>query len=132
MASFGRTFKSCGCRDPDTDNKLGQKCPLLLRPGGGWSRTHGSWNYQLELPPTADGKRRSPLRRGGFPTQDAAEKQMARAAGLLGIAGDDRSVKAQITDLIVTTIKATKKLPVPEEVRRKVRTGQDLSGDITT
>src|SRR5262245_17886279 len=120
MASFGRTFKSCGCRDTDTGKKLGQKCPLLLRPGGGWSRTHGSWHYQLELPLTADGKRRSSLRRGGFPTQDAADKQMAQAGELLSIAGDDQSVKAQIADLIVATVKASKKLPVPEEVRRKV------------
>jgi integrase len=57
---------------------------------------------------------------------------MNQAAELLAIAADDPIVKGQIADLIVATVKATKKLPDPDEVRRKVRTGQELDEHITT
>ena len=56
MAS-GITFKACGCRN-DEGNLWGKKCPQLKRKGGGWSRHHGTWYYQLELPPHPDGTRR--------------------------------------------------------------------------
>lgn len=129
MAAKGSTFKTCGCRDQD-GKLLGKKCPKLRRGKGRWSSTHGSWNYQLELPPTAAGARRSPLRRGGFATQDAADAELNRAKELLAIATDD-TARLQIADLIVTTVRATRALPDPNEVRRKVRTGQDLSRSIT-
>lgn len=62
----GTTFKACGCRNED--GKLwGRKCPQLKRKGGGWSRHHGTWYYQLELPQCLDGTRRNPIRRAGSP-----------------------------------------------------------------
>ncbi|WUI01589.1 site-specific integrase [Spirillospora sp. NBC_00431] len=126
----GTTYKACGCRAPD-GRAQGGKCPKLRRRGGSWSPTHGSWYYQFELPPNADGTRRNPIRRGGFTSQDAAEAQITRLHELLAIS-DDPEDRTRIADLIVTTLRKEKRLPVPEEVRRKVRTGQDLDTAITT
>ncbi|SEG79039.1 Phage integrase, N-terminal SAM-like domain [Thermomonospora echinospora] len=130
MAATGSTFKTCGCRD-ETGRLLRKRCPKLRRGNGRWSSTHGTWNYQIELPPTADGARRGPLRRAGFPTQDAAEAEMTKVKELLAIAGDDQQTAVQIADLIVTTVRETKTLPDPHLVRLKVRVGQDLSRQVT-
>ncbi|MEO3827372.1 tyrosine-type recombinase/integrase [Actinomadura sp. B10D3] len=127
----GTTFKSCGCRDAETGRLLRTKCPRLRRGDGRWSAKHGRWYYQLELPPTLDGRRRTPLRRGGFASQEAADAELEMAKELLSIAGDDFRTRVQIADLVTATVKATKRLPVPEEVRRKVRTGQDLDATVT-
>lgn len=83
----GTTAKSCGCRD-ENRRLLGKKCPKLRRDNGAWSRHHGTWYYQLELPPKADGNRRNPLRRGGFASQDAAEAEMGKARELLAISDE--------------------------------------------
>jgi integrase len=123
MAS-GRTFKRCSCRGAD-GRRLGKTCPALRRPDGKWNPHHGNWTYQLELPPTLDGKRRNPLRRGGFATQTAAEEDLANAQGLLAITTDSRT-RDKITELILRSIKETRRLPEVEAVRRKVHTGQQL------
>ncbi|OLT26669.1 hypothetical protein BJF79_43250 [Actinomadura sp. CNU-125] len=130
MAAKGSTFKTCGCRDEE-GKLLGRRCPKLRRANGRWSSNHGTWRYQLELPPTAVGARRAPLRRGGFATQDAAEVELNKAKELLAIAGDDDTARVQIADLITATVRTTKMLPEPDKVRRKARTGQDLSRSIT-
>ncbi|MBC6463169.1 hypothetical protein [Actinomadura sp. HBU206391] len=104
----GPTFKLCGCRTEE-GKQLGKKCPKLRRKGGSWSQIHGTWYYQLELPPAADGRRRNPLRRGGFATQDAAETEMGMAAELLAIAAELNG-KIQIADLILATVSRVKKL----------------------
>ncbi|MFI0351325.1 tyrosine-type recombinase/integrase [Actinomadura sp. 9N407] len=127
----GTTYKMCGCRDTETGKLLRTRCPKLRRSDGRWSAKHGRWYYQLELPATAEGRRRTPLRRGGFATQEAADAELEQAKELLSIAGDDLGTRIQIADLVTATVKATKRLPVPEEVRRKVRTGQDLDGTVT-
>lgn len=62
----GATFKRCGCKDPNTGRPLDRKCPKLK------SSKHGSWFYVVELSPGQNGKRRQ-QRRGGFPSQSAAE-----------------------------------------------------------
>jgi integrase len=125
----GRTFKQCSCRDPQTRRPLGQKCPQLRRGDGRWNRHHGTWAYQLELPPHADGNRRNPLRRRGFPTQEAAEEEITKVLELLGIS-PVRQTQVKIADLIVETIKKSRALPDPDTVRRKVRTGQQLDRKI--
>ncbi len=125
----GTTYKSCGCRTSE-GRLLRTKCPKLRRRGGSWSPTHGSWYYQFELPPRPDGTRRSPIRRGGFTSQDAAETQITRLRELLAISTDPED-RSRIADLITTTLKKDKRLPIPEEVRRKIQTGQDLEVAIT-
>ncbi|MEU8319808.1 tyrosine-type recombinase/integrase [Nonomuraea sp. NPDC048881] len=127
----GRTFKRCSCRDDD-GKALGQRCPKLRRPGGGWSYRHGIWNYQIELPPTADGKRRGPLRRGGFASQDAAEAELGQVRDLLTLADPrEPATRTQIADLIKRTLAETDTLPTLETVRRKIKTGQHLTQEIT-
>jgi integrase len=71
MNAQGSVYSWCGCRDPATGGRLGSSCP---RRG---HRGHGSWYLSLELPAGLDGRRRR-IRRGGFPTRNAAEKALAR------------------------------------------------------
>jgi integrase len=120
----GRTFKRCSCRDAD-GARLGRNCPKLKRRNG-WNPHHGTWYYQLELPPTREGNRRAPLRRGGFTDQSQAQTEMDAARELLAVAGDDNALAVRIADIITGTIKDTGALPDPAEVRRRVRTGQQL------
>ncbi|MEV6986768.1 tyrosine-type recombinase/integrase [Sphaerisporangium sp. NPDC051017] len=130
----GTTFKTCACKEPATGKRLGKTCPRLRRPHGDggqrWSTTHGSWGYQLELPAHADGKRRSPLRRSGFATLEDAEAELDHARGLLAL-DNDPAVRRQIIKLMLSVLKDIKRLPDTEEVRRKVRTRQDLNRHIT-
>ncbi|MEV0406050.1 tyrosine-type recombinase/integrase [Actinoallomurus sp. NPDC050550] len=105
----------------------------LERPGSGgggkWSLHHGTWSYQLELPPKADGRRRNLLSRAGFSSQDEADKEIIQITELLGISPDHQT-QIKVADLIVETIKKTRKLPNAETVCRKVRTGQQLNRKI--
>jgi integrase len=127
----GNTFKRCSCRDGN-GKAYGQKCPQLRRANGAWNARHGSWYYQLELPASCDGRRRGPLRRGGFATQDQAAAELDTARQLLAIAPkDEPHTAAKIADLIMSTVHTTRSLPDPEQVRRKVRIHQDLDTDIT-
>ncbi|MEV4582320.1 hypothetical protein AB0K16_54770 [Nonomuraea jabiensis] len=128
----GTTFKTCSCRDEATGKRLGKACPKLRRPGGGerWSSTHGRWAYQLELPPHADGRRRNPLRRRGFATLEEVEAELEHARALLAL-DEDPQIQRKITELMLSVLKDTKALPPVEEVRRKVRTHQDLNPTVT-
>jgi integrase len=121
----GTTFKRCGCRDMSTNKPLGRGCPKLRR-GNGWSPVHGTWYYQIELPPRADGTRRPPLRHGGFTTQAGAEAELSLARELLAIAPpDDPGTAIRIGDAITATFKATGTLPDPALVRKQIGGGHD-------
>ena len=121
----GTTYKQCSCRDEE-GRRLGQKCAKLRRANGAWSSRHGTWYYQVELPPLPDGSRRSPLRRGGFATQDDAEQELAAARDLLAIAPPgDVEGRIQIADVIQRAVKATRQLPDPAAVRKATRLGHD-------
>jgi integrase len=123
--STGTTYEQCSCRDPGTRRPLGRRCPRLRR-GNGWNPDHGSWYYQLELPPRADGTRRPPLRHGGFATKDDAGTEMGRARELLGVADPgDTQTASRIADAITAAIRATGELPDPARVRRAVGGGRD-------
>jgi integrase len=123
--SVGTTFKQCGCRETGTGKPLGRKCPKLRR-GNGWSPVHGTWYYQLELPPRADGTRRPPLRHGGFATYAGAAAELSLARELLAIAPpDDPGTAIRIADAITTTFKATRTLPDPDRVRKQIGGGHD-------
>jgi len=122
--SEGTTFKQCGCRDEGTGKVLGRKCPRLRR-GNGWSQAHGTWYYQIELPPHADGTRRPPLRKGGFATKDQAGTELDLARELLAIAGPgDTETAIRIADAITAGMRATRTLPDPGRVRKAVGGGQ--------
>ncbi|MEU4725496.1 hypothetical protein AB0G06_38310 [Nonomuraea dietziae] len=78
------------------------------------------------MPATVEGKRRGPLRRSGFASQDAANVQLVQVRDLLALAEPSKVlVRNQIADLIKRTLAETGVLPSVEVVRRRVRTRQD-------
>ncbi|MFI9590542.1 hypothetical protein [Nonomuraea sp. NPDC052265] len=83
----------------------------------------------MELPAHADGSRRNPLRRRGFATLEEAEAELEHARALLAL-DEDPHIQRKITELMLSMLKDSKALP-PVEVRRKVRTRQDLNPTVT-
>jgi integrase len=71
MNAKGSVYKRCGCRSDGTGKRLGGTCPLLSRRG------HGSWYYAVDVSPYP-GNRRQRLRRGGFPSRQAAEDALGQ------------------------------------------------------
>lgn len=120
-------FKRCGCRDPRTRKLLGNSCPKLRRANRSWNPDHGLWAYQIELPPTAEGRRRQ-LRRAGLPHHTAATNEADHARQLLGLAGRDRQARTQIADLLQTRVRADLPLPDREEVQSRLHAGNPLVG----
>jgi hypothetical protein len=106
----GTTTKRCGCRHPDTGKPLGSKCPKLRR-GTGWNPNHGIWQYQIELPARAEGRRR-PLRRSGFATQtDAADALRKISEALAVCAPGDTEDLIRVGDLIEAAVNAQQPVP---------------------
>ncbi|MET9249898.1 Arm DNA-binding domain-containing protein, partial [Nonomuraea sp. NPDC003709] len=56
--------RRCGCADAVTGKRLGSRCARLVDP------VHGSWYFAVQV--TDVSGRRQRLRRGGFPTAEAA------------------------------------------------------------
>jgi integrase len=123
----GTLFKICRCRDPETGKPLRTTCPKLRRPSGSFSLDHGRWTYQLELPPTADGKRRQ-LRPPAFVDRTAAEDELDGVRRLLDLAGRDKDRLIQIGDLLQDALRTTGVLPDLETVRRRLRSHGPLAG----
>ncbi|WP_251059092.1 MULTISPECIES: site-specific integrase [unclassified Streptomyces] len=69
-ADRGRIYRRCGCRDTH-QHQLGTRCPRLLT-----DSDHGTWNFAVDVPSPA--RRRTTVRRGGFPSQDSAEQALRR------------------------------------------------------
>ncbi|MEU6020843.1 tyrosine-type recombinase/integrase [Micromonospora sp. NPDC047134] len=114
----GSIFKRCGCRHPDTGKPFGNDCPKLRRTNGAWSFDHGHWAYQLELPPTADGRRRL-LRRSGLPSRRVAADELDHARELLSLVPrGDRRRRTEIADLLQTAVRARRPLPETDRIRQ--------------
>ncbi|MEV4753634.1 tyrosine-type recombinase/integrase [Micromonospora sp. NPDC049559] len=114
----GSTFKRCGCRDTTSGRRLGRSCPQLRRPGGGWSRNHGQWHWQIELPARADGNRR-PLRHGPYTTQADADAVLDRIRAALTVPDPtDRHATIKTGDLIETAVKTGAPIPTQDQIRR--------------
>jgi integrase len=108
--------------------RLGAKCPKLRR-GNGWNPHHGTWAYQLELPPNATGKRRQ-LRRSGFDTREEAIAERDHARTLLALAGKDPAITGQVADLLHACTRG-QPLPDTDTVTRRVRAGIPVHTDTT-
>jgi hypothetical protein len=120
----GTTTKRCGCRHPDTGKPLGSKCPKLRR-GTGWNPNHDIWQYQIELPARAEGRRR-PLRRSGFATQtDAADALRKIKEALAVCAPGDTEDLIRVGDLIEAAGNAQQ--PVPSAAWTPFATGNGPS-----
>ncbi len=78
----GSTFKRCACKGAD-GRQLGRNCPKLR------STRHGSWYYAVRVPGQPH-----PVKKGGFPTQSAAEKAL-RALQHRAAAGTDLTAGQQ-------------------------------------
>ncbi|MEV0136424.1 site-specific integrase [Dactylosporangium sp. NPDC050688] len=114
----GSTFKRCGCRTSDGRRRLGQSCPQLRRPDGNWSRNHGQWHLQIELPARTDGTRR-PLRHGGYPTQAAADDVLNQIRAALAVPDPtDPHTTVKTGDLIETAVTSGAPIPTPDQIRR--------------
>jgi hypothetical protein len=61
----------------------------------------------LELPAHADGRRRNPLRRRGFATQEEVEAKLEQARALLAL-DEDPHVQRKITELMLSVLKDAK------------------------
>jgi len=71
MTARGSVYAWCGCRDQNTGLRMGSRCP---RRG---QRGHGSWYLSFELPAGTDGGRRR-VRRGSYPSKDAASRALSQ------------------------------------------------------
>ncbi|WP_335970936.1 site-specific integrase [Streptomyces sp. CA2R106] len=121
----GSTYRRCYCRDSETGKPLGKSCPKLA------TRKHGTYSIRQELPQRTDGSRRA-FNRAGYTTLKEAQTDLDRIRALLGVPrADDPEGIEQITDLLEQV--ADEKAPIPdaEEVRRRFRSGQDLTGRLT-
>lgn len=94
-----------------------ERCPKLHR-GKTWNPNHGVWQYQIELPKTADGRRR-PLRRAGFGSQSAANDVLQRITEALAVCepGDTTNL-SRAGDIIEKALNADRQVPDAAEVRR--------------
>ncbi|MER5473746.1 site-specific integrase [Streptomyces sp. NPDC002685] len=69
-----KPYKACSCRDPQSKQLLGKKCPELGKKG------HGGWYARYEAPKSADGKRRQP-RIGPFDTERECRVELGKVLG---------------------------------------------------
>ena len=73
----GSVYQRCFCRDPETRKPLGRKCPKLKAKG------HAAWFFRYSAPRGPDEKRRQP-EIGPFPTQKAAQEELAATLARIG------------------------------------------------
>ncbi|MDG4799279.1 tyrosine-type recombinase/integrase [Micromonospora sp. WMMD980] len=121
----GSVFRRCACRDPQTGKQYGQSCPKLTQ------RRHGTWGMRQELPPTADGERRT-FRRSGYASATEAQADLDGVRALLAVPDtDDVDGRQRMGDLFERAASNREPLPDLEETRRKFRSGQSLTARIT-
>ena len=95
----GRVYRRCGCRDHN-HRQLGAHCPTLHTDPG-----HGTWSFAVDLPAP---KRRTTIRRGGFPTEETARAALRRL--LEGAAAGFNADPNQTLDDYLTAWLETKQL----------------------
>jgi integrase len=121
----GSTYRRCYCRGDD-GKPLGKVCPKLS------SRRHGTWAVRQELPPRADGSRRS-FSRAGYETSKKAQADLDAVRALLDIpAEDDTDGQVTIGDLLEAVSK-DKKAPLPdlEQTKKQFQAGLSLTAQMT-
>ncbi|MET9734326.1 tyrosine-type recombinase/integrase [Streptomyces sp. NPDC006458] len=119
----GSIYRRCECRDDD-GKLLGSQCPKLKR------KNHGAYGVRQELPPDADGKRRT-FRRTGYDKVTVAQGDLSRLQAILDLPGDDADEQSRVGDLLVDIQRRRADLPDPAEVQRRLGVGVPLDGKMT-
>ncbi|MBR7831396.1 site-specific integrase [Actinospica sp. MGRD01-02] len=136
----GTVFKRCSCTRevtaPDGSVAVkawGTRCPQLTYRDGRWSKDHGTWRFQLEVP-TVD-ERREHLR-AGFATEAECRETLDKVVALLRLAesaedGDEDRVLRQVAGLVRAALKAKGPLPDEDELRKRLALGQQIETALT-
>jgi integrase len=119
----GSIYRRCECRGED-GKLLGNACPQLKR------KAHGSVALRQELPPDADGKRRT-FRRTGYTSVAEAQGDLSRLQAILSLPGDDPDDQQRVGDLLAEVAKQRADIPDPAEVQRRLGVGVPLDGRTT-
>lgn len=131
----GSVYKRCSCREQVTNEDgttrvrhLGQSCPKLRRPTGGYHAQHGTWAFQYELA-TPLGAKRSYLRKSGLRTRAEADDLLQQVKELLALAeraDEPDQARTSIANLTRTALAAGKPLPDATEIRNRLAGGLRL------
>jgi integrase len=119
----GSIYRRCECRDGD-GKLLGTKCPKLKK------KNHGSVALRQELPPGADGKRRT-FRRTGYTEVNKAQGDLSRLQAILELPGDDPAEQQRVGDLLADISRRRADIPKAAEVQRRLGVGVPLDGQTT-
>lgn len=120
----GSIFKRCECRGAD-GKLLGKSCPQLSK------KSHGSLSLRQELPPDADGKRRT-FRRTGYDSTKDASADLSRLQAILALPSeDDADEQRRVGDLLASVMSSRADIPDAVEVSRKLGVGVPLDGKMT-
>jgi integrase len=119
----GSIYKRCECRGPD-GKLLGTECPQLRK------KSHGAVGLRQELPPSAEGTRRT-FRRTGYETVTKAQGDLSRLQAILALAGDDAAEQQRVGDLLADINKRRADIPETAEVQRRLGVGVPLDGKMT-
>lgn len=115
----GSTYRRCYCRGDD-GKPLGKTCPQLT------SRRHGVYAVRQELPPRADGGRRS-FSRSGYTSAKDAQDVLDKVRALIGLPdGDDDEALVKVGDLLEAVSK-DKDAPLPDLAETRTRLHQNRS-----
>lgn len=119
----GSVYRRCECRDGD-GKLLSAKCPRLKK------KNHGSVGLRQELPPDAEGKRRT-FRRTGYTEVNKAQGDLSRLQAILELAGDDEADQLRVGDLLADINSRRAAIPQVDEVKRRLGVGIPLDGSTT-
>ncbi|MFF5186426.1 tyrosine recombinase XerC [Streptomyces sp. NPDC000345] len=119
----GSIYRRCECRGSD-GKLMGQTCPKLKRKG------HGAPAIRQELPPSAEGTRRT-FRRTGYGTVTEAQGDLSRLQAILDLAGDDPDEQRRVGDLLADISRRRADIPETSEVQRRLGVGVPLDGKMT-
>jgi integrase len=119
----GSIRKRCECRGAG-GKLLGKSCPQLSK------KSHGSLSLRQELPPDADGKRRT-FRRTGYGSVKDASADLSRLQAILDLPGDDADEQRRVGDLLADVMARRADIPAPAEVQRRLGVGVPLDGKTT-
>jgi integrase len=119
----GSIYRRCECRGDD-GKLLSNACPQLKK------KNHGSVGLRQELPPDAEGNRRT-FRRTGYKQVTEAQGDLSRLQAILDLPGDDPTEQQRVGDLLADISRRRADIPQAAEVQRRLGVGVPLDGKMT-